>query len=356
MSTPATPSTTVEEDSIMATTTTMTEYVPIAHPVLEAVAVLQEATTTMPTTVRVVAPSDLPAGYEMSVRIDEGNDGGRRLVVRVPEPGASKGRAFQAVVIRPDGAAEGDSRNNNNNVPGGGIAMGTTDNQDVFVDVENDNGDRHLERPLLGGGDNTRDNNNDDDDSGNIQTGSWRDGTRDWCALLWLTLCCPVVALGQVMTRLNLNMCARPRGTRGGTSACRGLAVLAVLYFAVTQVLVVATTLSLLMEDDDDHNDDGNKKRGDNDLPAGLTLFLRLLGASFSLYVCCLTMRTRSYVRRKYRIPEECCCVGCEDCLCAYCCPYLSIVQMSRHTGDFRTHRAALCSETGLVERERFVV
>ena len=107
-------------------------------------------------TVDVIAPSDLPAGYEFYV--DDATTPHVSLLVQVPAGGVRATQRFAAIVIR------------------------------------------ELNRG-----------------SHNIPHGKWRDGIWDcwslgcchpqWCLTFWCTPC----ALGQVLTRLKLNACASPK-------------------------------------------------------------------------------------------------------------------------------------------------
>lgn len=82
-----------------------------------------------------------------------------------------------------------------------------------------------------------------------------------------------------------------------------------------------------------------------------LYLFLEVLrylvNIVFVVYMIVAIAKTRRYIREKYSIREKYC-RGCEDCMCAYCCPCLTIAQMARHTADYDTYNARACTSTGL--------
>jgi Cys-rich protein (TIGR01571 family) len=152
-----------------------------------------------------------------------------------------------------------------------------------------------------------------------IPTGHWRDGIFDCCthgpchAQCWLTRCCPLIALGQLMTRLNLNAGGKPASTRlrGLTSPCFVMIFL-ILCFPVL-ALVPLSTLGLF------------------------------------IYIMAIHTRTRNLLRRKYKIGTGYGCLG--DCCCAFWFFSCSICQMARHTADYRhRHKARCCTETGLDE------
>jgi Cys-rich protein (TIGR01571 family) len=152
-----------------------------------------------------------------------------------------------------------------------------------------------------------------------IPTGKWRDGIFDCCThgichAQWrLTLRCPHIALGQLMTRLNLNACGKPASTR-----LRGL----------TSPFFVMIFLTLCFP-----------------------VFARLPGSTLGLliYIMVIHTRTRNGLRRKYKIGTSYGWLG--DCCCAFWCFPCSVCQMARHTADYRhRHRARRCTETGLDE------
>jgi PLAC8 family len=76
----------------------------------------------------------------------------------------------------------------------------------------------------------------------------------------------------------------------------------------------------------------------------GLRYVLEIL---FVLYMFVLLVRTRAFVRRRYKISEGEC-FGCEDCCCAFWLPCCTTLQIARHTADYEKFPAACCTETGL--------
>ncbi|KAL7556767.1 hypothetical protein ACA910_009194 [Epithemia clementina (nom. ined.)] len=75
----------------------------------------------------------------------------------------------------------------------------------------------------------------------------------------------------------------------------------------------------------------------------GMRFFILIAGA-----------KTRSFLRRKYAIPGDC----CMDCICMSCCTCCTIVQMSMHTANYVVTPYNYGSENGLYndnhEEERF--
>lgn len=211
-----------------------------------------------------------------------------------------------------------------------------------------------------------------------IPVGRWRDGICDFakngcchpmcCLACW----CEPLALGQVMTRLNLSpCCARTPGGKlgrflhesdeGGSSdsklqpqnvrrpfwtAFKVLAVLLFVEIAVDQAFDYWIDPYFAYDVDGD----GNVVMEYAVVP---TWVLAMIGAralmrfAFFLYTLVLTMKTRAFVRNRYQIPETTC-RGCEDCCCAFWLPCCTITQMARHTADYDHYPAACCTETGL--------
>lgn len=140
-------------------------------------------------TVDVIAPSDLPAGFEFYV--DDATTPNVSLLVKVPAGGVRATQRFPAIVIR-----------------------------------EVNRG------------------------SHNIPHGKWRDGIWDcwnlgcchpqWCLTFWCTPC----ALGQVLTRMKLNACASPK-----QAVATGLTAFQILFAVQVVYLVVQTVLSSVIGD-----------------------------------------------------------------------------------------------------------
>lgn len=65
----------------------------------------------------------------------------------------------------------------------------------------------------------------------------------------------------------------------------------------------------------------------------------------FSIYAIC---KTRQHIRMSSRI-QEISCQGREDCCCATFCPFCTVMQMARHTAEYKVYPGQCCSETGLL-------
>lgn len=243
--------------------------------------------------VEIRAPSDLPGGYELSVST-QGKDGKKEFLVQVPEGGVKTGQVFKGLVVSmvQDSAASG---------------------------IRGNYGTRISERM-------------------NIPEGAWRDGLCDCCVHgplhphLWCALCCSVCALGQVLTRMELNACADP--ISGRISAFKILLFLLIAFVAVEAVLISLVCMEIQSKDRD-----------------GAMIFvmaIRLFEITFALFLIWTGAKTRKRIRHKYDIPPNCC--EMEDTCLAWFCSSCSVAQMARHTAEYDKYPAGCCTETGLEE------
>jgi len=254
---------------------------------LEAVTPLRGADAT---TVEMVAPADLRAGFQFTAQLD-----GQPIQVEVPYS-VREGQIFHANVIARKGTRDGGS-----------------------MDIQDGPG------------------------SENFLVGRWRDSTCDLFHLCFLAVCCVPVLLGQVLTRLNLNLLGRPRRGRlaSGITAFKVLFILNLMiqvlgrYMQFQQLSNALASFPLPAE----------KPTGYVSIQ---TLFFIVL-----LYLTYLTFAMRQYVRERYRIPVECCCNGCcEDFWCACCCMSCAVMQMACHTRNTATQNIMCCTETGLQDKK----
>eukprot|EP00978_Attheya_sp_CCMP212_P006016 scaffold13544_cov50-Attheya_sp.AAC.5 len=180
----------------------------------------------------------------------------------------------------------------------------------------------------------------------NIPRGAWRDGVCSCCrhgcchASLCIALFCPLLLLGQVMTRLRLDWLGNPMSRRRTTSKTfQTYFVWTVVYLTVEYFFQRVLIHRLL--DNDNKND------------AMATIFyafeqtLRLIWVLFSIV---MVTKVRGHVRAAYHIPEHGC-RGCEDCCCAVWCTCCTVAQLSRHTADYDTYNSQCCTATGLPDR-----
>jgi len=188
------------------------------------------------------------------------------------------------------------------------------------------------------------------DDENNIISnpqarGHWKDSICNCCAHgcchpSFVCSCfCPLIAVAQVMRRLNLLI----TGKRG--SNCQSK----VTFFMIMALSLTIHYLTRYVLDDlpDGGGSHQNRDSDSNSILVQYPWIVSAISFSFYFLLFYLIVTTRSYIRRKYSIPERNC-VGCEDCCVALCFPWCSISQMMRHTTDYHLYRAAWCSDTGL--------
>ena len=141
------------------------------------------------------------------------------------------------------------------------------------------------------------------------------------------------------MTRLKLDHLANEGSRTETTGAFHKLFIAFVLY------MVVYMMLFLIPLSDDYYDDPADAPTYDRVLD-----FLR--GTVHYIYVFVTmyyTWKVRRHVRAKYAIPERPILPpGGEDIFCAVCLTPCTIMQMMRHTADYRTYRSTCCTSTGL--------
>jgi len=140
-------------------------------------------------------------------------------------------------------------------------------------------------------------------------------------------LCFPLVATSQVMTRLNLNWIGDP----GDPTITFKIAFVCAVIMVVLRITSVFITY-------------------DYSFAFSNPWFYVISGPIQSIifiYFLVVAIRTRAYIRRKYRIPSQCC-GGIEDFCCVFFCSCCTVSQMGRHTTDYDTHSGYCCSRTGL--------
>lgn len=246
-------------------------------------------------TVDVIAPSDLPAGYQFYV--NDATDPHRSLLVEVPPGGVRSKERFAAAVRE-----------------------------------EVDRG------------------------AHNVPTGRWRDGLCDCCRFgcchpqCCLTFWCGPCALGQVLTRMKRNWCGLAASAQDPRTAFQVLFALYVVY------LIVTWALGIVIGQFQAEDENGNKSQmswrttdneNDPDWLIGVRIVRNIVELALFIFMVVVVMRLRQYLRGRYRIREKSC-KGCEDCCCAFWCQPCTICQMARHTADYQRYPAGCCTEDGL--------
>ena len=234
---------------------------------------------------KVIAPNTLPEGFKFEARIDD-----EVFLATVPQGGVKKGEIFSTRM----GDIYGDNED-------------AAERTRVFKDMD-------------------------------APPSRWRDELFDCFRhgldhpFLCNTIFCPMIALHQILSRLQMDGTGIPLVTiKSRTRVCSvvWISLLVVLvhivyvaYFAVAtpgdETAIIIATMPLV----------------------GLDLLLLV-------YMACMVAKTRKRIRREYDIPELRC-KGYEDCCMAVFCACCTIAQMGRHTADYETYRAYCCSDTGL--------
>jgi Cys-rich protein (TIGR01571 family) len=223
--------------------------------------------------VDVVAPADLPGGYHFEAEIE-----GQRFLATVPPGGVQQGETFTCYMRELDSVA---------------------------ID---------------------------------IPVGDWKDGLCNlselgWChPVLWNALFCPLIALSQIQTRVNLDFLGRPKFSDLPYSN-RFMMLTVVGFWLFTNVgLFAACNLKW--------------SHGLELSVADICAFVLVNVAMFG-FVVFVTQSTRSSVREKFMIRERQC-YDLEDVCCATLCLPCIVGQMSRHTANYDDYEAVCCSKTGL--------
>jgi Cys-rich protein (TIGR01571 family) len=223
--------------------------------------------------VDVVAPADLPGGYHFEAEIE-----GQRFLATVPPGGVQQGETFTCFMKELDSVA---------------------------ID---------------------------------IPVGDWKDGMFNMCELgwchpvLWNAIFCPLIALGQIQTRVHLDFLGRPKfGDLPYTN--RYMMLLVIAFWIGTNITLFAAC---------------NLKwsRG-MELSVADGCAFALVNVVMFGFVVFVTQSTRSSVREKFMIRERCC-YDLEDVCCATLCLPCSVGQMQRHTANYDDYEAVCCSKTGL--------
>jgi len=172
------------------------------------------------------------------------------------------------------------------------------------------------------------------------RTGQWKDGIFNCCAhgcchpSLVYPWCCPLIGIGQVMGRLDLNFC----GQR--VSKCQS---------NLTFMLLITLWISIFIYNSAVYMD-SEEKIVDPDNSSILNEWIHVILSStfLSVFLFYLIVVTRRYIRKRYSIPPHCCGV-CDDCCATAFFPCCTISQMMRHTApDYAVYRAVWFSKTGL--------
>jgi len=258
--------------------------------------------------IRVEAPADLPGGYQMETEIDE-----EPVLVTVPKCGALQGEIF------------------------------TPASACLLSDI-------HLSQ--RGGTTASK---------AYIPVGDWRDGFWDICKhgpchlTLWNSCCCPLLAAGQLITRLQLTWYGTPGANIAQVALAFQIIVMILVGYFCLRIFVFLTLAYL------DPNAEPKLKYY-RDPPPAYFFFAALddlLFYIFFAFTVIVLRNIRAHMRVRYAIPESerCNCQeGCEDVCCSMFCPCFTAAQMMRHTADYEAYNAHCCTTTGLSKNAPAIV
>ena len=188
--------------------------------------------------------------------------------------------------------------------------------------------------------------------SATIPTGAWKDGIWDCCnvGLCHVQCClaylCAPLALGQVLSRLHLNIWGSPlrsysdgRGGGGGTK----VSTFVIMLLITICYMILNATLQIMLDESyytENLDDDETERMPSSPFTTSprderLQILRSSLELAFGLFILVLLIRTRQYMRARYNIATGCC-GQAEDCCCAFFCGPCLVCQMARHTADYR--------------------
>jgi Cys-rich protein (TIGR01571 family) len=167
-------------------------------------------------------------------------------------------------------------------------------------------------------------------------TSSWKD---DWADCTrygilhpsFLNACmCPLILLGQTMTRLKLDWLGDPAPAGEWTKTFPTFAYITIAYFI----------LSIILSPDDDDD---------------CSSLYNVVNVLYEAFVVFIIFKVRHNIRARKKIPETRC-FGCEDICCAFFCGCCTTSQMARETTDYDEEDAYYFSNTGLVPSETVMI
>lgn len=222
--------------------------------------------------VDVAAPADLPGGYAFEAEIED-----RRFLAIVPKGGVRKGETFSCYM-------------------------------------------RDLSKV----------------DGSDVPIGRWRDSLLS-CFVNGIchpsvlnALWCPLLALGQIMTRVGLDFMGNP--VVAGNITPWGVMGFVVVFWTIMNLAVFGA-----------FNYKWSRGMELSDADWASLFVVNAAGIMFTIYA---VASTRASVREKYLIRESRF-LDLEDCCCATLCMPCTICQMSRHTASYNDHDGICCNAIG---------
>jgi len=182
--------------------------------------------------------------------------------------------------------------------------------------------------------------------------GRWKDRLCDCCkygcctAVFCCTLFCPQILMAQIMTRMKLNWC----GTSAPMEVTSTVFRLIILGMVLVSVLTICERLIFPESSviSDTFSIDIYELTGTEEGSIVGDLFYyasSLPHVVFGIYYFIVLAKIRSFVRKRYSIPNKC---PCQDHFCSLMCSWCVLSQMARHTADYSSTTSRFCSRTGL--------
>jgi len=173
-------------------------------------------------------------------------------------------------------------------------------------------------------------------------TGAWKDGLCD-CARYGIfhptfinALCCPLILLGQVMTRLKLDWLARPASDEDFKKTFKITVGIFIVYTLFGMFFSPSIDVSTEVDDD--------RIIAEND-----NSVYNFVNFIYGVFLVVVMTVVRKMVREKYQIPEQRC-IGCEDFCCAFWCSCCTVSQLARQTADYDVNEGAFFTNDGLAQ------
>jgi Cys-rich protein (TIGR01571 family) len=146
-------------------------------------------------------------------------------------------------------------------------------------------------------------------------------------ASLITACCCPLITLGQIMTRLKLNWCGKTGPEEEWSKSFQTMVYITIAYVIVNVLTSPASP----------------------DEQPGFTYIL--ITFIYGVFMWILITRIRKAVRARDGIPETRC-IGCEDFCCGLWCSCCTVAQLARQTADYDVEDGRLFTNDGLPPKE----
>jgi len=178
----------------------------------------------------------------------------------------------------------------------------------------------------------------------NRNRGRWRDGLCDCFRLgfchpsILNSMFCPLIMLGQIMTRMKLNWLGQPSTQQSEWERT---------FRTLVYILIAIIVFNLLFGPPPPVTNSDGYVTIIETRPSVVVSLFNIANVVFGMFCLWLTCRVRGNVRSKYNIPESKC-LGCEDFCCSFWCNCCTLAHMARQTVDYDLEQSACCTNDGL--------